>query len=362
MTYQKVQFIGYQLYTGPATPTENPNDNYYVGLDDDIADIAKRVALMKDAIDTAYPKASTDLGTLKIFMAPEFYFRGKNGAYPISRLAGGDPDLDPQSLLGGLSLIAQEDKYKDWLFVFGTGLFHSVDHFNRYEAYNVAIVQKGSFATEQERLSKCVVCRKQFMSRIDFLKVPATGIRLHDVGHLMPLMRTDYDGELNTPGTPGKDGYSGGGIFVLDGITFGLEVCLDHAKYRLKFAWPNEDQYEIQIHLLPSGGMSILPPAAATCEGGYIFNVDGLNDTTLNRPFSAIGYHSDLCRAPETWPTFREDLEPIAPSTRVFQPAHQDLNQVKQVFWLPMDNSIPSNWPPSICLYPPLPIPAPMKA
>jgi hypothetical protein len=54
-----------------------------------------------------------DAKTLKLFMAPEFFFRGIHGAYDISKVA---------EILGHLRKETDQTKYKDWLFVFGTAI------------------------------------------------------------------------------------------------------------------------------------------------------------------------------------------------------------------------------------------------
>src|SRR5262249_13030788 len=66
----------------------------------------------------------------------------------------------------------------------------------------------------------------------------------------------------------------GGCIFTVDGVTVGLEVCLDHAATtssntsgRLNHA------ANIQVQLIPSAGMTI--GSLRAVPGGIVFNVDG---------------------------------------------------------------------------------------
>jgi len=68
---------------------------------------------MKDAIRTAYATADANPDTLKVFMAPEFYFRGRQGAYAVEKLS----DIPKQ-------MREETDKfdYVDWLFVMGTSI------------------------------------------------------------------------------------------------------------------------------------------------------------------------------------------------------------------------------------------------
>lgn len=108
--YEKAQFVAFVVKPG----TKN-NGTQYLGDADDDVDWKKRCAIMKDAIDTARQHTGIDASeeTLKIFMAPEFFYRGENGAYPIEKVT----DI-------ALSMKEETDKfdYADWLFVLGTAI------------------------------------------------------------------------------------------------------------------------------------------------------------------------------------------------------------------------------------------------
>jgi hypothetical protein len=82
-----------------------------------------------------------------------------------------------------------------------------------------------------------------------------------------------YNAASNVP-PKFQDERMGGSIFTIDGVTFGCEVCLDHAattkdgqKGRLSHA------SNIQIQLIPSAGMCV--QQFRTVENGVVFNVDG---------------------------------------------------------------------------------------
>lgn len=70
---------------------------------------------MKSAMRTAHGVAeiSPDADVLKIFMAPEFYWRGRLGAYPIEQVA---------DIMDLLREEAQQKEFKDWIFVYGTAI------------------------------------------------------------------------------------------------------------------------------------------------------------------------------------------------------------------------------------------------
>lgn len=71
-----------------------------------------------------------------------------------------------------------------------------------------------------------------------------------------------------------QDERMGGTIFTIDGVTFGLEICLDHAASCANHtAGRLDNAASIQVHLIPSAGMGIRKLRAV--PGGIVFNVDG---------------------------------------------------------------------------------------
>ncbi|VEU34276.1 unnamed protein product [Pseudo-nitzschia multistriata] len=135
----------------------------YVGNKDPMVDVAERLRIMKDAIEAAYDEyqklladdslpsqePSNEADVLKIFAAPEFFFRGASGAYdftddpkrldkifgfnhtdPKSHENGSTDDGDDDevcsgdspvcAVLLGLQEMVQDERFEDWLFLFGT--------------------------------------------------------------------------------------------------------------------------------------------------------------------------------------------------------------------------------------------------
>jgi hypothetical protein len=66
-------------------------------------------------------------------------------------------------------------------------------------------------------------------------------------------------------------GLGGGSLFEMDGLSYGLEVCLDHLNQRLVKNAPGP----VRVQLVPSCGMSIKAPSKKLTGNGFIFNVDG---------------------------------------------------------------------------------------
>lgn len=208
------------------------------------------------------------------------------------------------------------------------------------EIWNVALVRKGGQPKPGSTGVRETAVYKEYVSHIDYIRpkggVPGWGeaagrtITLH--GSDVTVMPTSGSRDLlgadpNLPGTEkdwtDKDSKihkqriseinvkgGGGSVFTIDDVTFGLEVCLDHARNRLyayysdhyvcptckevspqsgdcrrhpqpypkrvaeaKAAAPGDPK--VQVHLIPSWGMTIGGGEVCCLDGGVVFNVDG---------------------------------------------------------------------------------------
>jgi len=125
-TYRKVQCVAYVIQPGSTL------DPVYLGKASADLDIQKRCEIMRAAVAVAhrrveelkppppanlFARLARNIGNvdrvLKIFMAPEFFFRGEDGAYPIEMV---------EKILPAMAKETRKSKYKDWLFVFGTAI------------------------------------------------------------------------------------------------------------------------------------------------------------------------------------------------------------------------------------------------
>lgn len=290
MSYKNIQFFAYVLNTGFGT---KDGAQAYLGLDDPAADIKARCALMQRAMETARQSTAAGPDTLKVFMAPEFFFRGVTGAYEMSHAVGdANPGPDAVSVVSALQQLASDPKWADWLFVFGSIVGKSVPDKDKNpngkpEAYNVALVQAGGQANAGEQGARVVL--KEWKSGIDFIKRPAVlpanvpaGMLYHEmVEYMSPAAANWYVENDRFNYMVGSDTqqypYDGGGIFSSCGLTFGLEVCLDHLEGRLSGAQlPGEPQ--IQVQLVPSCGMNIQPANVVIGPSGLVFGCDGLGN------------------------------------------------------------------------------------
>jgi hypothetical protein len=282
---------------------------------DDREDMKQKCADMKKAIQSAYAFAgqgggknskNSKAGMLKVFVAPEFFFRGRNGAYDHAVVAGVAEIKDDgraQAAQPGLVEIMAEEigqpQYKDWLFVLGTavaatrysrpvckhpgckgqvvykkGLSLKAEHQAKTipqcsldpahtvgEAFAVAQVDNVGFIFKE---GECHTVTKELISGLDYKdnKVGVDGEELEAVA------------EKHLNASKFQDERMGGCIFTIDGLTIGVELCLDHADSARN---PNAGRLEhagnIQLQLIPSYGMSI--KKLRTIKGGVVFNVDG---------------------------------------------------------------------------------------
>jgi hypothetical protein len=125
---------------------------------------------------------------------------------------------------------------------------------------NYALVQKGGFSRGDGINDYCM--QKELVSNLDFEKLTGSD----DV----KLFGANF--ETSEPPIGGAKERMGGGVFTMDGITFGMEICLDHLNQRLK---NSPDAKNILIQLIPSAGMDIKTGSVACVNRGLLFNVDG---------------------------------------------------------------------------------------
>lgn len=278
MAIQKIQFIGYVVYVG-GKQAERSLQQFYPGMADIDNDIAGRIALMRGAIEQASRHGRIDGGstTLKIFVAPEFFFRGPTGAYTYDQY---------QTALAALQEYAHQAKFADWLFVFGSVVVASDLDDDKKEVQNIVIVQRGNTGE-----SGCHVIIKEHKSGKDFLVNPLGDDALDDrnVEHAAPAKVSDTGREKQ------KYNFGGEGIFSIDDITYGVEICYDHNMQRLRRSSVARGEARVQVQIIPSAGASIEAKGVVALAGGPVFNCDGLFGTGAGAHPDGISGHSQLC-------------------------------------------------------------------
>jgi hypothetical protein len=226
---------------------------------------------------------------LKIFLVPEFYLRP-----PADLAKWSDWDLNPgnsyeardaEAVISALSVMFVHPRFAHWLFVCGTLMANTApagaspaDQRSQATYFNTAVVVRGGPGQPQSPL----LIEKYMASPIDGVPL------LDEVERLADARSTgnEYKGPL------GKRSLAllfedwltrAGRVFVRDGITFGIEICLDHsgsrALRRVLEEWPEKTREPapgIDLHILVAGGMKIGRPSVAARGGGYIMRSDGV--------------------------------------------------------------------------------------
>ncbi len=294
MSYSKVQFIAHCIHTAPKTLSNEKQE--YCGLEKS-KDIAERVKLVAKALEAAKTSKETrqnDAATLKIYMMPEFFFRGRTGAYSMDEV---------QEVVAALQdTVKDPNEWSHWMFLFGTiigksfetrkaGFFerlfgpkYVVDTTKPIEVYNYVLAQKGGFgnvAGAGPAAAHAVL--KEHLSGLDFIKSKKSsgGIEWERVEHPKPAREAGTASEVQVKS------YDGNSVFSQDGLTFGVEVCLDHAQKRLK---SSQGLPAIDIQLVSSCGMSVKDKSIVARTGGYIFLCDGY----ANYDTDTLGFNSKV--------------------------------------------------------------------
>lgn len=342
-----IQCIGYQINTGTDFTSGPPK---YRGMADVRSDIILRTNVLKDAIRVAAESPSLDGAAVKIFMAPEFFFRDATGAYPVESVS----DVPER-----MRAYTSRPQFRNWIFVLGTALGYLKADAG-VEVFNIALVQRGG--TESADAADCLLVYKEYISHVDFIRQfftalceccnPPQPLRCSHSGNIAakpwtdqlarqaqiaggvnPLVPTQGSRDLNsarksTGSENSVSGLGGQGLFSMAGITFGLEVCLDHAMGRLRGA-PSRGA-QVQVHLIPSAGMTILDDRVVCMKDGLIFNVDpaqadlrtntGTFAAPRTTPVAALSTHAHPRKSPWTH-VFQSDGQVLVyPTQRVPDP------------------------------------------
>jgi hypothetical protein len=307
MAFSKIQFIAYCVYIGSDKNQPHAPGAQYPGLSDIPTDIARRCQLMASAASLAqsHPLVSKDKSVLKILVAPEFFFRGPKGAYSMEQY---------QATLATLQAFASNEKYSDWLFVFGSTIATAdpdvrlpanAAEWKTSEVYNIVIAQKGGVGE-----AGCRIIMKEIVSSLDFMQT-------RPGEEMIPRELMVYP-EAAKPSGVGRErqkhNYGGEGIFEVDDICYGVEICADHYQQRLRKSAVSRGEARVQVQIIPSAGAYITEKSVVAVVGGLVFNCDGFRSTDSVYAPGGISGHSDM-RVVTTAATGKEHavMETVAP-------------------------------------------------
>ncbi len=353
--YKYVQFIGYAVSTKPALcgPENSPdygNRKYYLGDAQDGRDMEYRLKLMGEALQKAQAACDRRPGVLKIFVAPEFFFRGAYGAYygqdAEERLRQGLGELyaahgpDMGMALWGSSLLAEQaadftrpeiaaasvlgDEYlhlyetcREFRTAIGKetpglrDILFGLDELENPATRPDDVKLDPLAAVLEQILHGCtrkapvkvsntcqimlagdryLTVRKQFKSCVDFILNYSHG-QTGGPDNRGSYMQTFVAYPDIAPAEAemkreDRDPYS---IFDWRGLKVGVEICLDHIRQRL-----SGRVNDLDLQIIPSCGAEVTKGCIAARAGGYVFNCDG--DYTLDDAQNGDGAHTQLFR------------------------------------------------------------------
>lgn len=362
--YTKFQPLSFQLYTGGAPVKISLEDgtnasnlecsdlstfgsfngvmHCYMGHKNNTHDVIDRLAIMEDAVERAYELSDKSADTLKVFVAPEFFFRGRNGAYIMrSDQESLFNDVDGQcrsevcQILMTLEKLVGNAKYEDWIFLFGTAVLSEslqVEDTWDYLFYNFGILFKGFDPDKTTHHGKRFLVPKRYVSNLDFLTpyrsivdttrevyqsiVPddeQAVLNPHNLKHekYNRLIWHTYKEEIANLGYTMIE-Y---GWFIIEGITLTVEICLDHDMRTVLTAfladaasreptlipsYANDQidfveipKHQAQISIVSSADMQVTPTALALINGGTIILQDGMNEDEANMTWEYECYKYD---------------------------------------------------------------------
>ncbi|WP_424101157.1 hypothetical protein [Moorena producens] len=228
--------------------------------------VERFIKVMYAAADRIYLEDNAQ--TLKIFMAPEFYFRPDNVDVSYS--------MQEYRAIKDVLRNTISEFFPNWLVIPGTIMWKwdqntvkRPNPLNQDVYFNTSLyIYKKLF---QQSTGK--VIEKAQASVIDGIPTGRHG-NPQDSGGL--ATNELFIGKYQT--LPKKQKHK----FVINGIICGLEICLEHDLYANgllnSLANSRDPNNGIQLHLLTTGGMPIQPQSVATRPGGYILRTDGYSD------------------------------------------------------------------------------------
>lgn len=231
-----------------------------------------------------------DAGTLKVFIAPEFYFRKASedetraGEFSRNTSFGSYPERSRYELAEALyGAIHSSSLFKDWIVIAGSicsALPVLPDE--RMSLLNTAIMLRGQREGPDASVPY-ILMEKHYISDID-------GPPPDEHANLDPS--TAYAFHLDPE--PGR--YLSNLIYW-DDMRVGLEVCLDHSEQVVSHAMnllrqalgPSASALDLQ--LVTSCGMSVVQQAVAVADGALIMLTDGYSDLDdgLPEPIFELG-------------------------------------------------------------------------
>jgi hypothetical protein len=246
--YTHLEFIAHAIPTMPAYH----QGRYIAARGSDNVDIRNRAFVMECVADVALTRAHDSSGTLKIFVAPEFFFRGRTGAYGLDGL---------QQVVRAIKLWASAKKFEHWLFFCGTVVATFENDRNEREIVNVAIVQHGGPSGATYTVMKEALAPDDFLTNGQLAQArrPQRGaLTMETIVGVKNLQQFDALTNRGAGAEAQKKPYDGRGIFDDARIRFGVEVCADHLVSKLAKSPTSMFDWHPQVQVVTACGVQYI--------------------------------------------------------------------------------------------------------
>ncbi|UOX92463.1 hypothetical protein MUY14_18250 [Amycolatopsis sp. FBCC-B4732] len=279
-----------------------------------------------------------DPGTLKVFVAPEFYLRPADPAtshtYSTNQYS---------QVWDALEKMFRTPRFKNWLIVPGSVLWYSDVLVANEKTYfnSVLYLRGGADGGEAGRIEK------KLASSMD--GVPTRSA----VGNASePLVKRAYS----------EAAFLRERLFEFDAKAhFGLEICLDHRLKVLKQTLADRQADGADpwkrggpaLHVLTAGGMPLNPESVAARPGGYVLRNDGYADPPASELRKVTAYQLPSNAPGQAWDDKAVATLEADPGTAVEIPLRGDAVLVPPIAG-PGTYDMPAQ---RLRLYPPLPLP-----
>lgn len=329
--YSATQFISFSINTlggmeefgeCEGRPIDEEDGLCYLGNPDDLEDdLNHRFGILEEVLLTLKEDALLELPevdhsshVLKIFMLPEFYLRGPQGAYSAKEFREDGLMAD---LADRVRDLVADDAFENYLFVLGTVIMADSDSSNWVNMttqeidkgdvlyFNYAPVYRGGSMHAEERY----VIPKNYISTADFLN---RNIGLPDPRQSHLVKYDSFDAETMSYMMEERHAkIVTDGILDIDGVRIGIEICLDH---RLGVLWKHlqetsgkinpttgkiqvDPQSLVDVHLITSAGMAIERGPTPLRPNGVVYLTDGGASSAACRRVDRGDYDpSAVCR------------------------------------------------------------------
>jgi len=291
MAYTKFQFIALETPTiDPVTPDKmwSKDKDYVDNCIKDLsendkkavpklgADAKSRLNWIRGAVDEALSSEhvkNDDVETLKLFVAPEFFFRPDLTANQLEAQKNKAPGVpnraysfaDTQAIEFFLERLFRSDKLKDWLIIPGTVLGY-MEAGNKARTPNRAYVIKGGPPAKD---------KTAILSRHAKINTPDTdGIPKLKIWPVMPANAPKQKTAL-AEYQASTLGESASNIIAVDGFQIGIDLCMDHGSGILYRTCKLLDKKQLLLQFVVACGHAIKSQSLATADGGFVMLVEG---------------------------------------------------------------------------------------